>query len=85
MGKGDFLQLDLFDGELSVNNSSKDLLPLTPQNNEWQGSQILIRNDRNLVMPSHHEIRAQDVDLKDLEQYLQQPTKAVTKTLKACF
>lgn len=66
MGKGDFLQLDLFDGELSVNNSSKDLLPLTPQNNEWQGSQILIRNDRNLVMPSHHEIRAQDVDLKRL-------------------
>ena len=66
MGKGDFLQLDLFDDELSINNSSKSPVPLTPKNNEWQGAQILIRTDRNLVMPSHHEVRAEDVDLKRL-------------------
>ena len=66
MGKGDFLQLDLFDDELSMNNSSKSPVPLTPKNNEWQGAQILIRTDRNLVMPSHHEVRAEDVDLKRL-------------------
>ena len=56
MGKGDCLQLDLFDDE-----------PGLPQKqNEWQGTQILIKNDRNLVMPAHHEIRAEDVDLKRL-------------------
>lgn len=66
MGKGDFLQLDLFDDELSINNSSKELSSIPPQTNEWQGSQILIRNDRNLVMPAHHEVRAEDVDLKRL-------------------
>ncbi len=66
MGKGDFLQLDLFDDELSINKSSKSPVPLTPKNNEWQGAQILIRTDRNLVMPSHHEVRAEDVDLKRL-------------------
>lgn len=66
MGKGDFLQLDLFDEELSINNSSKSPVPLIPKNNEWQGAQILIRTDRNLVMPSHHEVRAEDVDLKRL-------------------
>ncbi len=69
MGKGDFLQLDLFDDELSINNSnnsSKELSSISPQKNEWQGSQILIRNDRNLVMPAHHEVRAEDVDLKRL-------------------
>ena len=36
----------------------------------WQGSQILIRNDRNLKMPSHHEVRAEDVDLKRLGSVL---------------
>ena len=34
--------------------------------NSWQGSQILIKNDRNLIMPSHHDVRAEDVDLKRL-------------------
>ncbi len=33
-------------------------------------SKILIRNDRNLVMPSHHEVRAKDVDLKRLGSVL---------------
>ena len=56
MGKGDCLQLDLFDDEPG----------LSQKQNEWQGTQILIKNDRNLVMPSHHEIRAEDVDLKRL-------------------
>lgn len=37
-----------------------------PPENSWQGSQILIRNDRNLVMPAHHDVRAEDVDLKRL-------------------
>ncbi|MBR1536951.1 MAG: DUF763 domain-containing protein [Treponema sp.] len=36
----------------------------------WQGSQILIRNDMNLKMPSHHEVRAEDVDLKRLGSVL---------------
>ena len=39
---------------------------VSPQAPSWQGSQILIRNDRNLVMPAHHEVRAEDVDLKRL-------------------
>ena len=34
--------------------------------NDWQGTQILIRNDRNLKMPAHHDVRAEDVDLKRL-------------------
>lgn len=33
---------------------------------EWQGTQVLIQNDRNLKMPSHHDVRAEDVDLKRL-------------------
>lgn len=33
---------------------------------EWQGTQILIKNDRNLKMPEHHDVRAEDVDLKRL-------------------
>ena len=52
MGKGDSLQLDLFDNA-----------PTAP---EWQKGQILIKNDRNLVMPSRHEIKAEDIDLKRL-------------------
>lgn len=33
---------------------------------EWQGTQVLIQNGRNLKMPSHHDVRAEDVDLKRL-------------------
>lgn len=33
---------------------------------DFEGSQILIRNDRNLVLPAHHDVRAEDVDLKRL-------------------
>lgn len=33
---------------------------------EWQGGQILIKNDRNLKMPARHDVRAEDVDLKRL-------------------
>ena len=43
---------------------------VSPQAPSWQGSQILIRNDRNLVMPSHHEVRPEDVDLKRLGSVL---------------
>lgn len=32
----------------------------------WQGTKILIKNDRNLKMPAHHDVRAEDVDLKRL-------------------
>ena len=37
-----------------------------PEQSSWQGSQIMIRNDRNLVMPARHEVKAEDVDLKRL-------------------
>lgn len=63
MGGRESLQLELFD------DAEKNKNPLSNQNNvsnEWQKTQILIKNDRNLVMPSHHEIRAEDVDLKRL-------------------
>ena len=63
MGGGESLQLELFD------DAEKNKNPPSNQNNlsnEWQKTQILIKNDRNLVMPSHHEIRAEDVDLKRL-------------------
>ncbi|WP_296668708.1 MULTISPECIES: DUF763 domain-containing protein [unclassified Treponema] len=63
MGGGESLQLELFD------DAEKNKNPPSSRNNlsnEWQKTQILIKNDRNLVMPSHHEIRAEDVDLKRL-------------------
>ena len=63
MGGSESLQLELFD------YAEKNKNPPSNQNNlsnEWQKTQILIKNDRNLVMPSHHEIRAEDVDLKRL-------------------
>ena len=63
MGGRESLQLELFD------DAEKNKNPPSNQNNlsnEWQKTQILIKNDRNLVMPSHHEIRAEDVDLKRL-------------------
>ena len=63
MGGSESLQLELFD------DAEKNKNPLSNQSNlsnEWQKTQILIKNDRNLVMPSHHEIRAEDVDLKRL-------------------
>ena len=63
MGGSESLQLELFD------DAEKNKNPPSNQNNisnEWQKTQVLIKNDRNLVMPSHHEIRAEDVDLKRL-------------------
>lgn len=63
MGGSESLQLELFD------DAEKNKNPPSNQNNisnEWQKTQILIKNDRNLVMPSHHEIRAEDIDLKRL-------------------
>lgn len=63
MGSSESLQLELFD------DAEKNKNPPSNKNNlsnEWQKTQILIKNDRNLVMPSHHEIRAEDVDLKRL-------------------
>ena len=63
MGGSESLQLELFD------DAEKNKNPPSSRNNlsnEWQKTQILIKNDRNLVMPSHHEIRAEDVDLKRL-------------------
>ena len=63
MGGSESLQLELFD------DAEKNKNPPSNQNNisnEWQKTQIIIKNDRNLVMPSHHEIRAEDVDLKRL-------------------
>lgn len=40
--------------------------PLTRKAPDLQEKEILIRNDRNLVMPSRHEVRSEDVDLKRL-------------------
>ena len=37
-----------------------------PDSTNWQGTNIIIENKRNLVMPAHHEVRAEDVDLKRL-------------------
>ncbi|MBR0486184.1 MAG: DUF763 domain-containing protein [Treponema sp.] len=93
MGKGDSLQLDLFDdggdgkqalqaqpSRDSLKTVHRTVLPAqpslptpsagTPRNApiapEWQKGQILIKNDRNLIMPSRHEIKAEDIDLKRL-------------------
>lgn len=55
-------QLELFEDETPPENVA------LPQ--ESQEQQILIRNDRNLVMPSHHEVRPEDVDLKRLGSVL---------------
>ena len=41
-------------------------LPLGCKAPDLQEKEILIRNDRNLVMPSRHEVRSEDVDLKRL-------------------
>lgn len=62
MGKGDSLQLDLFDEELNLPSQNKSVEKAP----DWCGTQILIKNDRNIEMPAHHEIRAEDVDLKRL-------------------
>lgn len=63
MGGSESLQLELFDDAEKNKNPPSNQSNLS---NEWQKTQILIKNDRNLVMPSHHEIRAEDVDLKRL-------------------
>lgn len=63
MGGSESLQLELFDDTEKNKNQPSNQNNLS---NEWQKTQILIKNDRNLVMPSHHEIRAEDVDLKRL-------------------
>lgn len=47
-------QLELFD-ELSAKEDRKIL-----------ETSVLIKNDRNLIMPSRHEVKAKDVDLKRL-------------------
>ena len=56
MGKGDLIQPELFDGLQEDEKPSE----------QWKGCNILIKNDRNLSMPAHHEVRAEDVDLKRL-------------------
>lgn len=45
-----------FEGSHSLTRNAPDL----------QEKEILIRNDRNLVMPSRHEVRSEDIDLKRL-------------------
>ena len=54
-----------------------------PAQNSWQGTQVLIRNDRNLVMPSHHEVRAEDVDLKRLGAVLATAYESDTKDFES--
>ncbi len=52
-------------GQLSKSQNSV----LSPSNSESPSGAdlpILIKNDRNLIMPAHHEVRPEDVDLKRL-------------------
>ena len=57
---------------LGCNSSQGSSFPPTPSAGhprnapDLQEKEILIRNDRNLVMPSRHEVRSEDVDLKRL-------------------
>lgn len=63
--------LKFYDSKSQISKSGEKSLAAKNQNlasktNSWQGSQILIKNDRNLIMPAHHDVRAEDVDLKRL-------------------
>lgn len=72
MGKGDSIQLELFDENEEKNDFTEkrnsgfkgELISSQTENNFPK--EILIENDRNIVLPRHHEIRAEDVDLKRL-------------------
>ncbi|MBQ0052429.1 MAG: DUF763 domain-containing protein [Treponema sp.] len=55
--------------DFSEENEKNALAPsqLLTAPNEFE---VSLRNDRNLVMPAHHEVRAEDVDLKRLGSVL---------------
>ncbi len=92
ISQGDFLQLELFKDQFSsrqVSTHSSDGKILNSNNSplssspDWTGTQILIKNDRNLVMPSHHEVLAEDVDLKRLGAVLATAYESETKDFES--
>ncbi|MGI5059303.1 DUF763 domain-containing protein [Treponema pectinovorum] len=58
-------QLELFNDAGETKTNIEEIKTDESKNNIGQTS-ILIKNDRNLVMPARHELKAQDVDLKKL-------------------
>ncbi|WP_147644978.1 DUF763 domain-containing protein, partial [Treponema pectinovorum] len=58
-------QLELFNDAGETKTNIEEIKTDESKNNIEQTS-ILIKNDRNLVMPARHELKAQDVDLKKL-------------------
>ena len=62
--KNDFGQLELFDG---INGSTNDSRSIERTDfSDIDGEVILDDGSRNIMLPNHHEVRAEDVDLKRL-------------------
>ncbi len=51
---------------LTHENPDRMIREIAKISNENYVTEFELRNDRNLVMPAHHEVRAEDVDLKRL-------------------
>ena len=51
---------------LTQENPDRMIREIAKISNENYAAEFELRNDRNLVMPSHHEVHAEDVDLKRL-------------------
>lgn len=62
-GKDLMIQGNLFSGDEAGAEPETVTAGQTPA---WQGANIIVENSRNLVMPAHHDVRAEDVDLKRL-------------------
>lgn len=62
----DFENKEDFDSSNGMTEKANGGFDKLNQHGEWQGTQILIQNDRNLKMPARHDVRAEDVDLKRL-------------------
>ena len=55
---------------LTHENPDKMIKEIAKISNEEYALTFELKNDRNLVMPAHHEVRAEDVDLKRLGSVL---------------
>ncbi len=53
-------------GELFSDPALPQEANLPAKSPDWQGTSVIIENSRNVKMPAHHEVRAEDVDLKRL-------------------
>lgn len=51
---------------LTHENPDRMIKEIAKISNENYVAEFELRNDRNLVMPAHHEVRAEDIDLKRL-------------------